>query len=74
MIKLDMDLRRFCLKYDLPFNSSDRCYKCGIEVKLEHPVITKDRVGLESSPHEPCGEPYKISLLSPRGKNPFENL
>ena len=74
MIKPEINLISFCAKYGLPVNKTSNCYKCGIEVRLDIPVITKDWVGLESLVHEPCGERYKISLLKNRHKNIFEDF
>ena len=74
MIKSEMSLINFCIKHGLSMNKISRCNKCGIEVKLEIPVINKDWVGLEGLTHEPCGEKYKITLLKNRHKNIFKEL
>jgi hypothetical protein len=65
MIKVDIDPKAWALKYSLDRTESN-CYNCGIEVELNTPVITKDWVGLESEPHEPCGERFKVTVLRPR--------
>ena len=67
MIKVDTCHKAWALKYDLG-KTKHTCYNCGIEVELVNPVITKDWVGLESEPHEPCGQRFKISILKPRDK------
>lgn len=66
MIKVDADPKAWALKHNL--KTTDNCYNCGIEVELSVPLISKDWVALESEPHEPCGERYKVTVLRPRDK------
>lgn len=54
----------WALKYDLKVRN-EFCRKCGKEVEVNVPVISKDFVGFESLPHE-CGLGFRISILKPR--------
>lgn len=36
--------------------------------KADDVAISKDWVALESEPHEPCGEKFKVTVLRPRDK------
>lgn len=67
MIKPEVNLQAFILKYDLR-ESIENCRCCGKEVEVNIPVISRDFVGLESQSHE-CGEGYRISILRPRAKS-----
>lgn len=67
MIKVDADPKAWALKHSLGRIKSN-CHNCGIEVELSVPLISKDWVALESVPHEPCGERFKITVLRPRDK------
>jgi hypothetical protein len=73
MIKVDTDPKAWALKYNLG-RTKDNCRGCGVEVELNTPVMTKEWVGLESKPHEPCGERFKITVLRPRDKKTQELL
>lgn len=64
MIFTESDPVKFSLKHGISI-ISDKCRKCGIEVLVNIPVITKDFVGFESKDHG-CGRNYIISHLKPR--------
>lgn len=63
MIRLECSAEKWSNKYSIPINK-EMCRKCGIEVEVNIPVMTKDFVGFESEIHE-CGEGYRISILKP---------
>jgi hypothetical protein len=67
---LDIDSKAFSLKYGIEIQK-ECCRKCGREVDVNIPVISKDFVGFESLSHE-CGLGYRISILKPR--NEIEGL
>jgi hypothetical protein len=66
MIRVDTDPKAWTLKHN--FKTKDNCYNCGIEIELTIPLISKDWVAIQSEPHEPCGERYKVTVLRPRDK------
>lgn len=70
MIFVDTDPEAFSLKHGIEIKQH-KCYKCGIVVDVNIPWISKDFVGFTSTPHEPCGEQYKITSCKSRGHNPI---
>ena len=73
MIKVDTDPKAWVLKHNLGKTQSN-CYNCNIEVELNIPIISKNWVGIESEPHEPCGERFVVCVLRPRDKETQELL
>ena len=65
MIKLEINKESHSLKHDIEIELHT-CRNCGKEVEVNIPVISKDFVGFESTPHEPCGLGFRISILKPR--------
>ena len=63
MIYPDVSPQHWSFKHGLELGT-DRCRKCGREVEVNIPIISKDFVGFESVAHE-CGEEYKIIYLKP---------
>lgn len=64
MITMDINPHFWALKHGLQIRN-EFCRKCGKEVIVNTPVISKDFVGFESMSHE-CGPGYRISILKPR--------
>jgi hypothetical protein len=58
----DTDISAFSYKYNIK-PSKEICRKCGKEVDVNNPVISSDYVGFESTPHEPCGLGFRITIL-----------
>lgn len=73
MIYPDTDPKLFALKHGIQLKQHP-CHKCGILVDVNIPMISKEYVGFESKPHEPCGPQYKISSFKHRDPNWMENF
>jgi hypothetical protein len=64
MIIIETNPHLWAIKHKLELKT-ELCRKCGREVEVNIPVISKDFVGFESVSHE-CGAGYRISILKPR--------
>ena len=64
MIYPEVDPLKWSYKHGVPL-SKEKCRKCGIEVDVNIPIISKEFVGFESGLHE-CGEQYRIVVIKKR--------
>jgi hypothetical protein len=64
MIYPEVEPKSWSAKHGVPLHPS-RCYKCGKEVSVDIPVISKDYVGFTSEDHG-CGPEYIIIHVKPR--------
>jgi hypothetical protein len=64
MIYPQVNPLEFSLKYNVPL-IKEECRGCGKEVEVNVPVISKDFVGFESEPHEPCGQSFVVTYVKP---------